>query len=405
MKYWRGFLVAFIFAAITWALNMFAAGHTALVDMVYPYMTRLIIGTIAHWSSNFAACLWQTALVILALGVIASLALVILRKGNLLRWLGWVLAVAMGINMCSTLLYGLNEYASPVSQDVRLDMTDYTVSELVEATGYYRDQANALASKVSRNGKGEVELPAFDELANQAGDGFAVMTYDKAISLFAGTTLPVKKLGWTVFYGGTSGVTSPLTGEACVNPNVPSVALPFAMCKEMAKRMTVYHEEDAKYAGFLAAEANPSQLFQYSAYLVAYYHCYNTLLSVNTSTAQQSAMHIRNATEQLVLDDMNRYEKFFGKLEAAAGDTMADLLTCQYIQQFITPLHIEEEDPFDPKDLSKLDLTYVKPTPTPLQDKEKPKTNESTGEKTEAEEEEFDEESGEDDLLYDEEED
>ena len=369
MKYWRGFLVAFIFAAIGWALTWFAAGHATLVDMIYPYITRLILGSMTDWSAGFAGCLWQNAVVIFVIASIVGLAAVLLLRRNPIQLIGWILAVVCAANTFSTLLYGLNDYAGPISEDVRLTMTDYTVSELSEATQYYRDQANALAKTLERDSKGNVVLPEFEELAQQAGQGFEHLTYDRAISLFAGSTTPVKKLGWTAFYSGKSGVVYPLTGEACVNPNVPEVALPFAICKEMAKRMTITKEEDAKYAAFLAAKENDSPVFQYSAYCIAYYYCYNTLANVPTSTAQQNAQTVHAGADALLVSDMERYEKFFGDFEDPMGDSVADMLTSAYIQEFITPLHLEEEDPFDPFDSSKVDLQYVKPDPAPLKDK------------------------------------
>lgn len=368
MKYWRGFLVAFIFAAIGWALTWFAAGHTALVDMIYPYMDRLILGSLTEWSATIAGCLWQNVVLIFVLVSIAGLVAVIFLRRNPIQLIGWILAAVCAAGMCSTLLFGLNNYAGPISEDVRLAMTDYTVSELSEATQYYRDKANALADTVERDSKGNVVLPKFEELAAQAGQGFERLTYDRAISLFAGSTAPVKKLGWAVFYGGKTGAVYPLTGEACVNPNVPDVALPFAMCKEMARRMTIAKEEDAKYAAFLAAKENDSPLFQYSAYCIAYYYCYNTLANVPTSTAQQNAKTVHADANQNLVKDMASYEKFFGDFEDPKGDSVADMLTSAYIQEFITPLHVEEEDPFDPFDSDKVDLKYVKPTPAPLKD-------------------------------------
>lgn len=369
MKYWRGFLVALIFVAISLAATWFASSHMALVDMVYPYMTRLIISTITDWSSGFSGCLWQIGLVILVLLSIGGIVATILLKRNPIPLIGWILAVACGISMCSNLLYGLNDYAGPINEDVRLTMTDYTVSELTEATKYYRDKANALAEAVERDSKGSVKVPSFEELAEMSGNGFHNLTYEHAISLFAGSTEPVKKLGWTMFYGGKTGVTVALTGEACVNPNVPSVAMPFAMCKEMSKRMTIAREEDAKYAAFLACAANDSQLFKYSGYCIAYYHCYNTLAKVPTSTAQENAKNLHNGTVSQLRSDLEVYEKFFGKFDDPEGDSMADMLASDYIQAYITPLSKEEENPFDPLDKSQLDIDYVKPTPTPLQEK------------------------------------
>ena len=59
MKYWRGYLVAAILAIFTWALTQFAAAHSQLLDMVYPYMSRLIQSSLAQWSGGLDYCVWQ----------------------------------------------------------------------------------------------------------------------------------------------------------------------------------------------------------------------------------------------------------------------------------------------------------------------------------------------------------
>ena len=369
MKYWRGFLVAGILLLISLCAVWFASAHSALIDMIYPYMTRLIIGKLTDITAGINGCLWQTVILLFVLASVAGITVYIVFKRNPLPLLGWITAAVCLVSTCSTLLYGLNDYAGPISEDVRLQMTDYTVPELAEAAKYYRDKANALADSVPRDSDGNLALPEFEELAQMAGDGFRSLTYDHAISLFAGSTVPVKKLGWTAFYKGKTGVTVAITGEACVNPDVPSIALPFAMCKEMSKRMTIAREEDAKYAAFMAAEANSSPLFQYSAYCIAYYHCYNTLLQVPTSTAQQNARNLHNGASNRLKEDIADYEAFFGSFEDPEGDSLADMLISAYVQVYITPLHQEEEDPFDPLDKSNVDLEYVAPTPTPLQEK------------------------------------
>ena len=69
MKYWRGYLVALILSVSAWALLQFAASHMVLMDMVYPYMTRLIQTNLATWSSGADFCLWQLLVVVLAVAV------------------------------------------------------------------------------------------------------------------------------------------------------------------------------------------------------------------------------------------------------------------------------------------------------------------------------------------------
>ena len=388
MKYWRGYLVAGIFLALTWALHQFAAAHSILVDMIYPYVTRVIINSLADWSGAMSFCLWQVLIVGMVILGLVSIVLMIVLRWNPIQWLGWVLASICLVTTLQTGLYGLNEYASPLADDVRLTVTDYTVTELNDAAVYFRDKANELAKNVERDRKGNPAFGEFEQLAQQAGNGFHYLAYEKAISVFSGSTAPVKKL---TFHGGDSGVTVALTGEACVNPDVPSALLPFAMCKEIAHRMSIYFEEDAEFAGFLAGIYNESPAFQYSAYLFAYRACYDALLATPTATAQACAEETDRGVNQLLRADLEDYTDFFGKTKPAkvskartapqpqedttdpTGETqpeplitysdysdVADLLASWYIQEFVTPLNVEEEAPFNPLDASQVDLSGIR---------------------------------------------
>lgn len=379
MKYWIGYLVAAVFAAITWALTQFAAAHSVLVDMIYPYISRMVITALSEWSAG-GGCVWQTALVWAVIALVVMVILMIFLKWNPIQWLGWVLAAVSCVVLLNTGLYGLNAYASPLADDMSLTITDYTVSELNEAAVYFRDHANALAKQVSRDGKGDTEFGAFEEMAQQAADGYEALTYDDAISVFAGSHVPVKKQSWFTKKG-DSGITVALTGEAAVNPKVPEVCLPFAMCKEMAHRMCIYSEEDAIFAAFLAASRNESVNFQYSAYLMAYYYCYEALCSIPTTTAQACASQTDSGVNQLLRNDLKDCADFYGKTEASRKQThnirsaeetasreegiitfskytsAADLFASWYIENYILPLHQEEEAPFDPLDSTQVDLT------------------------------------------------
>ena len=380
MKYWRGYLVAGIFAAISWALAEFAKAHTVLVDMIYPYLTRMVVSALADWTGGMSFCLWQVILIGLVVAGIVSIALMIVLRWNPIQWFGWVVATVSCIAMLNTLLYGLNQYAGPLADDIRLQVTDYTVSELNDAVVYFRDQANELAGKVKRDENGDPDFGSFEELAQKTGEGFETLTYEEAISVFAGSTAPVKKLTWGATKG-KSGTVVALTGEAAVNPNVPTAAMPFAMCKEMARRMAIYSDADAKFAAFLAGIHNESPEFQYSAYLMAYHYSYAALASVPTSTAQACASKTAAGVNSLVKHDLEKCQKFFGdeKVETSAGNSsgertaggaasmvtfstytdVSDLLASWHIQNFVLPLHKEEEEPFDPLDPSQVDLSGI----------------------------------------------
>ena len=75
MKYWRGYLTAAIIGFFSWALIEFAKAHAALIDMVYPYVTRMLQTLLAEWSSEVTFCLWQFFAVALVVGVLTTIVL------------------------------------------------------------------------------------------------------------------------------------------------------------------------------------------------------------------------------------------------------------------------------------------------------------------------------------------
>ena len=282
-----------------------------------------------------------------------------------------------------TAIYGLNYYAGPIADDVRLNVADWTVSDLSAATEFYLNEANALADQVERDANGNVNFPSFEELAQQAGEGFRTLTYEKNYSIFAGSTVPVKKLGWSDLYTsmGITGFTMPLTGEAAVNPNIPAISIPFTMCHEMAHRMCIAYESDANLAAYLACINNSDIHFRYSGYFMAFQYCYIALSNVGTSTANAAAQQIRNEIGDLFRHDYNSYITFFAREQDQAATNLAnkvndayikgsgddrgvesygdvcDLLVSWYIQEIYLPAHKEDIPQFDPLDKNQVDLS------------------------------------------------
>ena len=381
MKYWTGFLTAGIIGAITWALMRLAENFEALVDMIYPYLSRNVLDILAKWSSGVNFCLWQMGALVIGLLVIASIVLMIVMKWNPIRWLGWVLTAAAAIYFLNTLVFGLNYYAGPLAEDIRLEVRRYDVEELTNATVYYRDKANFLAKQVKRDASGDVAFEEFDVLAKKAGDGFHTLVYKFSYPVFAGSTVPVKELGWSDMYTsmGITGVTMGITGEAAVNPQIPAVSIPFTMCHEMAHRMSIANERDANFAGFLASMANEDIQYQYSAYFMAYRYCYSALLSVNA----QAAARVSGEVNAELQHDMDSYTRLFStrqnkaatKVANTANDTylrtsgdssgigsygeVTDLLVSWHYQRVVLPSITTTEKKFDPYDETQVDLSGI----------------------------------------------
>ncbi len=380
MKYWRGYLVAAILAAMTWVLMAMGQRFSTLVDMVYPYVMRTVQSMLTQWSGGADFLLWQVIAVVLLVVLLATVVLMIILKWNPIQWFGWVLTGVCGIYLLYTLVYGLNYYAGPLAEDIKLEMGTYNVEELTEAAIYYRDKANELSAQVNRDSQGNVKYPGFETLARQAGNGFEVLTYARSYPIFAGSTDPVKKLAWADWYTrrGITGVTMGLTGESAVNPQIPPICLPFSMCHEMAHRMCIANERDANFAAFLACSANESVDFRYSAYFMAYRYCYGTLSTINSADASAAASRVADGASSELRRDLEHYNRFFSGnaspaatatkdpyLRSASGevvksyDQVCDLLVNWHIQQVVIPSLVEEQAPFDPLDEAQVDLTGI----------------------------------------------
>lgn len=362
MKYWRGFLIAGIFAAVTWAISRFAAQYGELVDMIYPYITRLIVTYLADWSAGVSACIWQIILLLMIAGVLTTIVLTIVLRWNPIQVAGWVLAAGFILNFFNTALYGLNRHAGPIAEDVQLEIAEYSVTELNEAARFFQTKAGELSMEVARDDAGELLYPSFEQLSKQACQGYEKLTYEKSKSVFAGSSAPVKALGWSGLYTsmGIRGVTVAMTGEAAVNPDIPVVEQPFIMCREIAHRKSIYSQDDATFAAFLACDANDATEFRYAAYFMAYRTCLDALQKDNTSTAKECVEQLFASENPVLRQDIAQYEAFYSehKLEDAPSDVaFTDLLVSWHIQEFVIPMHQEDEEEFDPKDETQVDLS------------------------------------------------
>ena len=385
MKYLWGYVTAGIIAAIAWVLSQFGERFSALVDMFYPYVMRTTQGYLAQWSSGVDFLLWQVLALFLVVLVLALLVIFLVLKKSPVNWLGWALSVAAFVYLLHTLLFGLSYHAGDLSDDLRMEVAQYTLEELTEATEYYRDMANIMAEWVDRDPEGNPVFDDFETLAAMAGEGFQTLTYDHSYPIFAGSTLPVKKLGWANMYTsmGITGFTCGITGEAAVNPQIPATTLPFTMCHEMAHRMCIANERDANFAAFLACSVHEDVQFQYSAYFMAYRYCYNALASIHSQDAAAATARVSNGVSDVLYRDLNYYDTFFSsnrdqkatRVANTVNDTylrtsgdsngigsyaqVCDLLVNWHIQTIVLPSISVEENLFDPYDDNQVDLSGI----------------------------------------------
>ena len=271
------------------------------------------------------------------------------------------------ILLLHTGVFGMNEYAGPIAEDIRLTETDCSDEQMEAAAIYYRDKANAFSTQV-----GTVELSVLSEAA---AEGFDTLIYDHYYSVFAGSNAPVKTLDMASWFTkrGEMGYTVPITGEAAVNPETPGFMQPFAICREMCYRKCIASERDKHFGAFLACQANESAEFQYAAYLMAYRYCLMALpQSVASEVNAQANAQVREAVDI--------WDAFVAPAEARAAEAaekegikdttnreIAELILRWHYQEVVLPSITEPEVQFDPMDESQVDLTGLPHAPAPAE--------------------------------------
>ena len=371
MKYWRGYLVAAILAACTWAFREFAQTHTKLVDMIYPYVTRMIQNFMAEWSSGVAFCLWQAIVLALIVAAMASIVLMIVFKWNPVQWFGWITAVISLIVLLHTGIFGMNEFAGPIAEDIRLTDTVCSNEQLEDAAEYFRDQANAYGEKVEKDAAGQVKAPDLATLNQLAAQSFETLVFENYYSVFAGSTAPVKELTMADYFTnrGQMGYTVAITGEAAVNLEAPGFMQPFAVCREMCYRMCIASQRDKHFGAFLACQENDSDAFRYAAYLMAYRYCLNELPQSTASVVNAKASaQVRNDVDMwdaFVAPAEEQMAKKASKdgLKDETNGEIADLLIRWHYEQIVLPSITEQEVQFNPMDETQVDLTGLPHAP------------------------------------------
>lgn len=286
MKPVRRLISSGVLLVLIGGMVLAAKKWNALVFSFYPKFSRTALGYLAGVSSVLPIAIWEVLVCILAITLIVTL-IICLAKHRFLRWLtGVLLTVSIGCFFFIT-VWGLNYFAPPMQERLGLQVRQYTVSELREATEYYLAQANEAALAVPRDANGVTVAADFSELSEAAGAAYRTLA--QSMPCFDGSDVGVKKLLSSKLFGatGTTGIFIAFTGESCVSTTTFSASVPFTMCHEVAHRMAFARENEANFAAFLACTENTRADFRYSGYYSAFIYCYNALHRADPDTAAE----------------------------------------------------------------------------------------------------------------------
>jgi hypothetical protein len=192
------------------------------------------------------------------------------RQINGAWFLGWLRRAVFVVLLVYVLfngLWGLNYDRRGIADQLELTVKPYSTGELNQLLTRIAARLNELDSP-ARVDRAKLEHPR----AVFAG---AVLSYgylEQQEPYFAYHSPSIKPslFGFLDNYMGFGGYYNPFTGEAQVNTHVPAFTQPYTTCHEMGHQLGYAKENEANFAGYLAARHSPDAAFEYSVYFDLY---------------------------------------------------------------------------------------------------------------------------------------
>jgi len=156
------------------------------------------------------------------------------------------------------ILWGLNYSRPSMAKKLGISNEKYNTAQLVSLGRFFVKKLNNLQA---------VKKTRFDitQLEDIAVKGYSNMEKKNQIFDYHISSVKPVMNSWIVTKIGIEGYYNPLSGEANVNMWLPSVALPFVTCHEIAHQLGIGREDEANLIGYLVSSNSSDPYFQYSA--------------------------------------------------------------------------------------------------------------------------------------------
>ncbi len=251
----------------------------------YRMFSKKWIAFLSSLSSMFPFAVWDILMVLCVIVLIVTL-ISSFRKHSFLKWLSNVFLIAsisVFIVVCGWML---NHYAPELSEELDLEVGEYSTDQLYEACDHYLRMASEHSVFIGRDEEGHIRDYDFEEIAAIAGSSYEKLS--ETYPVFEGSKVRIKGLsvaGEYLMYNGIVGIFMPVTGEAGVPYSVPDAPMPFTMAHEAGHRLGLAGEEEANFAAFLACVHSPDERFIYSGYYNAFSYCFSSLYKADPEKA------------------------------------------------------------------------------------------------------------------------
>lgn len=171
-------------------------------------------------------------------------------------------------------LWGLNYNRKGIAPQLGLSISRYTKEELTGVLEQVSDRLNQLDSiaRITR-----MDMRKKRNLFTTAQVSYDSLAVSWPIFNYSFRSVKPSLYSYLGNYLGFTGYYNPFSGEAQVNTTVPVFVQPFTTCHEIGHQLGYAKENEANFAGYLAARSSPDAAFRYSVYFDLYSYAWHYL--------------------------------------------------------------------------------------------------------------------------------
>jgi hypothetical protein len=308
---------------------------------IYPYIAMIQRGLTGWIPFSFGDILYLA----LALWLVYKLARTIIavsrrkiskqktiqRTFRAIRFLLWTYIVF-------NLVWGWNYHRKGLDHQLQLPVGSYSSSEVKQLLDEVVLRLNENRLQVSA----DTILPAVTFSGLKGG---AIICYRQAAERFPFLHYEMPSIKKTMYSGmaqymGFTGYYNPFSGEAQLRTHMPEVMKPFILCHEIGHQVGYAKENEASFAGYLAASSSGDPYFRYSVYLDLYNSIRTKLVFVGFDEGDTTIMRTvlpayNKKLDTLVRFDRRKIREYFMRNQTYLSEQTSSLVMGMYEQYLI----------------------------------------------------------------------
>jgi hypothetical protein len=304
---------------------------------IYPYIA-LFLRTITGWISfSIGDILYLVLGLWLFVKVLKTIIATIRRKISRQKTLRRTFRLArllMWVYIVFNIVWGLNYHRRGIDYQLQLPNTSYSSSEVEQLLDEVVQRLNENRLLISK----DTIVPArnFDKIRSGAVESYQLATQKFPFLVYSQTSAKTSTYSSLAKYFGFTGYYNPFTGEAQLSTKIPELMKPFILCHEIGHQVGYAKENEASFAGYLAASSSNDPYFRYSVYLDIYSSTRTKLVYTKFAEKDTAVTEILRAYNQkldtLVRYDRRKIREYFQRNQTAVSEQMSSVVMSMYEQ-------------------------------------------------------------------------